>query len=54
MELTHGVYRARTDAEGERRRVFTQELRRDVAVLPVTAEIAELAGRIEGDRAYTE
>lgn len=51
MELTHGIYRARTDADRERRRAFVQELRRDVAVVPVTAEIAELAGRIEGEQA---
>jgi tRNA(fMet)-specific endonuclease VapC len=51
VELTHGIYRARTDADRERRRAFTQELRRDVAVVPVTSEIAELAGRIEGEQA---
>ena len=51
VELTHGIYRARADADRERRRAFTQELRRDVAVIPVTAEIAELAGRIEGEQA---
>lgn len=51
VELTHGIYRARTDADRERRRAFTQELRHDVAVVPVTAEIAELAGRIEGEQA---
>jgi predicted nucleic acid-binding protein len=51
VELTHGIYRARSDVDRERRRAFTQELRRDVAVIPVTAEIAELAGRIEGEQA---
>ena len=51
VELTHGIHRARTDADRERRRAFTQELRRDMAVVPVTAEIAELAGRIEGEQA---
>jgi tRNA(fMet)-specific endonuclease VapC len=51
VELTHGIQRARTDADRERRRAFTEELRRDVAVIPVTAEIAELAGRIEGEQA---
>lgn len=39
------------DADRERRRAFTQELRRDVAVVPVTGEIAELAGHIEGEQA---
>ena len=28
VELTHGIYRARTDADRERRRAFTQELPR--------------------------
>ena len=51
VELTHGIYRARTDAARARRRAFSEELRRDVAVHPVTAEIAELAGRIEGEQA---
>ena len=48
VEVTHGIYRARTDADRERRRAFSQELRRDMAVFPV---IAELAGRIEGEQA---
>jgi len=46
VELTHGIYRARTDADRTRRRAFSEELRRDMAVHPVTAEIAELAGRL--------
>jgi tRNA(fMet)-specific endonuclease VapC len=51
VELTHGIYRAKTDADRERRRAFSEELRRDIAVHPVTVEIAELAGRIEGEQA---
>jgi tRNA(fMet)-specific endonuclease VapC len=51
VELTHGIYRARSDADRARRRVFAEELRRDMVVLPVTAEIAELAGRVEGEQA---
>jgi tRNA(fMet)-specific endonuclease VapC len=51
VELTHGIYRACTDADRERRRAFSQELRRDMAVVPVSPEIAELAGRIEGEQA---
>jgi len=35
----------------ERRRAFSEELRRDMVVYPVTVEIAELAGRIEGEQA---
>jgi tRNA(fMet)-specific endonuclease VapC len=51
VELTHGIYRAKSDADRERRRVFSEELRRDMVVHPVTVEIAELAGRIEGEQA---
>jgi predicted nucleic acid-binding protein len=51
VELTHGIFRAKSDADRERRRAFSEELRRDMAVQPVTVEIAELAGRIEGEQA---
>jgi predicted nucleic acid-binding protein len=51
VELTHGIYRAKTDADRERRRLFSEELCRDVAVYPVTLEVAQLAGRIEGEQA---
>ncbi len=51
VELTHGIYRAKTDLQRERRQAFSQELRRDMVVHPVTVEIAELAGRIEGEQA---
>jgi tRNA(fMet)-specific endonuclease VapC len=51
VELTHGIYRAKSDADRERRRAFSEELRRDMVVHPVTVEFAELAGRIEGEQA---
>ncbi len=51
VELTHGIYRARNSADRTRRQAFTQELRRDLVVHPVMPEIAELAGRIEGEQA---
>jgi tRNA(fMet)-specific endonuclease VapC len=51
VELTHGIYRAKSEADRERRRAFCEELRRDIVVHPVTVEIAELAGRIEGEQA---
>jgi tRNA(fMet)-specific endonuclease VapC len=34
-----------------RRQAFADELRRNMAVHPVTAEIAEVAGRIQGEQA---
>jgi predicted nucleic acid-binding protein len=51
VELTHGIYRAKSDEDRERRRLFTEELCRDVAVYPVTLEVAQLAGKIEGEQA---
>lgn len=51
VELTHGVYRAKTDADRARRRAFTEGVFHDLIVLPVTLEIAQLAGRIEGEQA---
>lgn len=51
VELTHGIYRAKSENDRERRRAFTDELCRDVIVYPVTREIAQLAGRIEGEQA---
>lgn len=51
VELTHGIYRAKSDADRERRRAFTEELCRDVAVYPLTLEIAQLAGKVEGEQA---
>jgi tRNA(fMet)-specific endonuclease VapC len=51
VELTHGIYRARTDAARERRRVFTEEVFHDLIVHPVSLEIAQLAGKIEGEQA---
>jgi len=51
VELTHGIHRAKSDADRERRRAFSEELRRDIVVHPLTVEIAELAGRVEGEQA---
>lgn len=51
VELTHGIYRAKNDADRERRRLFAEELFLDVAVHPVTLEVAQLAGKIEGEQA---
>ena len=50
VELTHGIYRARTEADRERRRVFAEEAFHDLIVHPVTLQIAQLAGRIEGEQ----
>ena len=51
VELTHGMYRARTEADRDRRRIFAEGAFQDLIVHPVTLEIARLAGRIEGEQA---
>jgi tRNA(fMet)-specific endonuclease VapC len=51
VELTHGIYRAKTEADRERRAAFVEELCQAVVVHPVTLEIARLAGQIEGQQA---
>jgi tRNA(fMet)-specific endonuclease VapC len=51
IELTHGIYRAKLDADRLRRIAFTDELARDMIVHPVSLAIAQLAGRIEGEQA---
>ena len=50
VELTHGIYWAKTDADRVRRRDFADEIYRDMIVHPVSFEIAQLAGRIEGEQ----
>ena len=39
VELTHGIYRARTDADRKRRESFVEELFQAVAVHPLTLEV---------------
>jgi predicted nucleic acid-binding protein len=51
IELTHGIYRARAVSHRERRRTFTEDVFADLIVYPVSLQIAELAGRIEGEQA---
>jgi tRNA(fMet)-specific endonuclease VapC len=51
VELTHGIYRARTDADRARRQLFVDGVFHDLIVYPLTLEIAQLAGRIEGEQA---
>jgi tRNA(fMet)-specific endonuclease VapC len=51
IELTHGIYRAKTAEDRDQRTAFTDELCRDMVVQPVTLAIARLAGKIEGEQA---
>jgi len=51
VELTHGIYRARTEVDRERRLAYTGGALDALIVYPVTLQIAQLAGRIEGEQA---
>jgi tRNA(fMet)-specific endonuclease VapC len=50
-ELVHGVYRARTQQAGQRRRNYIEELVSLVPVQPMTNRTAWLVGQIEGQEA---
>lgn len=52
-ELVHGVFRARSPQIRQRRRDFSDELKRHVPVLSVTAETAEMIGEISAQQAVT-
>jgi len=43
VELTHGIYRARTEVDRERRLAYTGEALHALIVYPVTLQIAQLA-----------
>jgi predicted nucleic acid-binding protein len=51
VELTHGIFRAKSEADRARRTAFCEELSRDMIVHPVSLAVAKLAGRIEGQQA---
>jgi predicted nucleic acid-binding protein len=51
MELTHGTFRANAEMDRTRRRIFVEGIFRELLAYPVTLEIAQLAGRIEGEQA---
>lgn len=51
IELTHGIFRAKSDAAREKRQRFVDEVSRDFIVHPVSLPIGQLAGQIEGEQA---
>ena len=51
IELTHGIYRASSEMGRTRRSTFVRQALQDIVVYPLTLEIAQLAGRIEGEQA---
>ncbi len=50
VELTHGIYRARIEADRKRREAFVEALFQSIAVHPLSLEVARLAGRIHGEQ----
>ncbi|MBV8811591.1 MAG: hypothetical protein JO033_23230 [Acidobacteriaceae bacterium] len=48
-ELAHGVHRADTPARRQARRAFLDDLKATVPVHPITAETAELVGKINAE-----
>jgi tRNA(fMet)-specific endonuclease VapC len=50
VELTHGIYRAKTEGERARRQTFADEVYRDMIVHPLDIEIAKLAGQIQAEQ----
>jgi tRNA(fMet)-specific endonuclease VapC len=50
VELTHGIERAKLEAQRQRRQAFVQELRAAIIVHALTDEIAERAGLISLSR----
>jgi predicted nucleic acid-binding protein len=50
-ELVHGIFRARTPAASQRRRLYIEELVSLVPVHPVTRQTGWLVGQIQGQEA---
>jgi len=50
-ELDHGIYRAQDESHVSTRRRFCEGLYKIVPILPLTFDIAHLAGRVEGEQA---
>lgn len=51
VELTHGIQRAKLEAQRQRRQAFVEEVRAALTVHPLTDEIAARAGAIAGQEA---
>jgi predicted nucleic acid-binding protein len=48
LELAHGIERAKTPDQRDRRTAFLEDLTADLKVYPVTVDIARVAGSISG------
>jgi predicted nucleic acid-binding protein len=50
VELSHGIYRAKTAEVRTQRENFINELLSDIPVYPFTKELALLAGKLDGEQ----
>jgi hypothetical protein len=50
IELAHGIYRAKSEADRQRRHAFVEELSKEISVLVATLELVHLAGWIEANK----
>ncbi|MCU1323713.1 MAG: PilT protein domain protein [Acidobacteriaceae bacterium] len=50
-ELTHGIYRARSEQQMRRRAQYVDQICREIVIHPLSESIARLLGRIEGEQA---
>ena len=48
-ELAHGIYRANTPERRQNRRAFLDDLKATVTIYPITADTAELVGKIHAE-----
>lgn len=48
-ELAHGIHRANTAERRQARRAFLDDLKATVTIYPITADTAELAGKIHAE-----
>jgi predicted nucleic acid-binding protein len=48
-ELAHGIHRANTPERRQARRAFLDDLKATVAIYPITADTAELVGKIHAE-----
>lgn len=50
-ELTHGLFRARSERQREARRIFIDDVCEALNVYPLTTQVAKIAGRLSGEHA---
>jgi len=51
VELDHGLYRARSEQDRAKRKIFTDDVATDLVCYPLDRDAARIAGRVEGQLA---